>query len=127
MHFAVRDTHIQYLGTKGTMMMMCTFSLCLTQKKEGTEGVQLVYQGVPWAHGHLKWILSEPQSPHLYSGANDASSSKLSSFGSNNLQAEQLTWHIVGARVEPIQPSVGASCENRLRPDLGAGVTHCAY
>lgn len=95
-------------------MLMCAFALCLTWKEEGTEEVQLGYQGVPWVHGHLKWILGEPQSPHLYSGANDASFSKLSSFGSNNLQAEQLTWHILGAQVEPIQPSVGATYENRL-------------
>lgn len=108
-------------------MMVHAFALFLTQKEEGSEGVQLSYQGVPWAHGCLKWILGEPQSSHLYSGASDASFSKLLSFGSNNLQAKQLTWHIVGAHVEPIQPSVGASHENRLGPDLGARATHRAY
>ena len=49
--------------------------------------------------------MSEPQFPHLYNGASDACSLSYSVLGRMTLQ-KQLAWHIVGAQVNPVQPSV---------------------
>lgn len=67
MHFVVQARHTgAVFGSLGDDDGACFFVLSLTQKGEGSEGIQLSYQRVPWAYAYLKWILGEPQFPHLY-------------------------------------------------------------